>query len=319
MDTLYSMLTLALIFSTPIIIAGLGGLFSERSGIVNIALEGLMMFGAFAGATVTVFLEPVFYGGFNFAPWIGLIVGAIAGGLVSILHAYLSINLNADQVISGTGINLLASGATVYLCQIIFEQQRTDTFQTGFVKTTVPGLSKIPVLGDIFFTNIYTTVFLALILVVVTWFVVYKTNFGLRLRSTGENPHAADSMGINVTKMRYTGVIISGLLAGLAGAVMVLTQDTQYTVVSIHGTGFIALAALIFGRWKPFGVLYAGIFFGFSQILSLYSTDIPLISGLPLEFFKAFPYILTIIALVVFSSKSVGPKAAGEPYDKGKR
>ena len=319
MDTLYSMLTLAFIFATPIIIAGLGGLFSERSGIVNIALEGLMMFGGFAGATATVLLEPAFEGGINLAPWIGLIIGMITGGLVSIIHAYLSINLNADQVISGTGINLLATGATVYLCQIIFEQQRTDTFRTGFVKATIPGLSKIPVIGEIFFTNIYYTVFLALILVVVTWYVVYKTNFGLRLRSTGENPHASDSMGINVTRMRYTGVIISGALAGLAGAVMVLTQDTQYTVVSIHGTGFIALAALIFGRWKPFGVLYAGIFFGFSQILSLYSTDIPLLSYLPLEFFKAFPYLITIVALVIFSSSSVGPKAAGEPYDKGKR
>ena len=319
MDTLYSMLTLALIFSTPIIIAGLGGLFSERSGIVNIALEGLMMFGAFAGATVTVLLEPAFADGPNLAPWFGLAIGLLTGALVSVLHAYLSINLNADQVISGTGINLFAVGATVYMSEIIFDQQRTEAFNKGFIKTTIPGLSKIPVIGEIFFTNIYITVFIAITLVILTWYIVYKTKFGLRLRSTGENPHAADSMGINVSKMRYIGVIISGALAGLAGAVMVLTQDTQYTAVSIHGTGFIALAALIFGRWKPFGVLMAGFFFGFSQILSFYITDIPLISGIPLEFFFAFPYAVTIIALVVFSSKSVGPKAVGEPYDKGKR
>ncbi|MCF7925939.1 MAG: ABC transporter permease, partial [Candidatus Izimaplasma sp.] len=262
---------------------------------------------------------PSFAGGFNWAPWIGLIIGALAGGLISIIHAYLSVNLNADQVISGTGINLLAAGVTVYLAQIIFGQQRTDTFQRGFVKASFPTLSKIPVIGDIFFENIYTTVYVALVLVVVAWFVIYKTAFGLRLRSTGENPHAADSMGINVTRMRYIGVILSGLFAGLAGAIMVLTQDTQYTVVSIHGTGFIALAALIFGRWKPFGLLFAGLFFGFSQILSLYSVDIPLISGLPLEFFNALPYVLTVVALVVFSSQVVGPKAVGEPYDKGKR
>lgn len=319
MDTLYSMLTLALIFSTPIIIAGLGGLFSERSGVVNIALEGLMMFGAFTGATVTVLLEPYFIGGANIAPWIGLIVGAIVGGLISVIHAYLSINLNADQVISGTGINLLAVGATIYLAEIIFNQQRTDTFQRGFIKTTIPGLSDIPVLGEIFFTNIYLTVFIGFALVVITWYAVYKTRFGLRLRSTGENPHAADSMGVSVTKMRYIGVILSGTLAGLAGAIMVLTQDTQYTVASIHGIGFIALASLIFGRWKPFGVLLAGFFFGFSQVLSYFISDIPLISKLPFEFFNAFPYVVTVIALVIFSSRAVGPKAAGEPYDKGKR
>lgn len=319
MDTVYSMLTLAFIFSTPIVITALGGLFSERSGIVNIALEGLMMFGAFAGATATVLLEPYFLDGPNWAPWIGLFIGILAGATVSLIHAYLSVNLGADQVISGTGINLFAVGATVYLSQIIFGQQRTETFKTGFTKQTIPGLSKIPIIGDIFFTNIYITVYLALILVVISWYVIYKTRFGLRLRATGENPHAADSMGISVSKMRYIGVILSGAFAGLGGAVMVLTQDTQYTVFSIHGTGFIALAALIFGKWKPFGLLFAGLFFGFSQILSLYSTDIPLISGLPLEFFKALPYVVTVIALVLFSSKSVGPRAAGEPYDKGKR
>ena len=319
MDTLYSMLTLALIYSTPIIIASLGGLFSERSGVVNIALEGLMMFGAFAGATATVLLEPSFAEGSILAPIFGLIIGAGVGALVSLIHAYLSINIGADQVISGTAINLLAAGATVYLAQIIFDQQRTETFKTGFSKLTVPVLSKIPVIGDIFFTGIYSTVYLAFILVIVSWYVINKTKFGLRLRATGENPHAADSMGINVYKVRYIGVILSGTLAGLAGSVMVLTQDIQYTVFSIHGTGFIALAALIFGKWKPFGLMLAGLFFGFSQILSVYAPDIPLISNLPFEFFYALPYFITIIALVVFSSKAVGPKAAGEPYDKSKR
>jgi simple sugar transport system permease protein len=154
---------------------------------------------------------------------------------------------------------------------------------------------------------------------VVSWYVINKTKFGLRLRATGENPHAADSMGINVYKIRYMGVILSGILAGLAGSVMVLTQDIQYTVFSIHGTGFIALAALIFGKWKPFGLLYASLFFGFSQILSVYANDIPLISSLPYEFFYALPYVFTVIALVLFSSRAVGPKAAGEPYDKSKR
>jgi ABC-type uncharacterized transport system permease subunit len=270
MDILYSMLTLALIYSTPIIIASLGGLFSERSGVVNIALEGLMMFGAFAGATATVLLEPSFADGSVLAPVFGLIIGALVGALISLIHAYLSVNIGADQVISGTAINLLAAGATVYLSQIIFNQQRTPTIN-GFNKQTVPLLNKIPIIGDVLF------------------------------------------------KVRYMGVILSGILAGLAGSVMVLTQDIQYTVFSIHGTGFIALAALIFGKWKPFGLLYASLFFGFSQVLSVYANDIPIISSLPYEFFYALPYVFTVIALVLFSSKAVGPKAAGEPFDKSKR
>lgn len=315
MNILSSMIILTLIYSTPIIITAIGGMFSERSGVVNIALEGLMMIGGFAAATSIVFLETFT----SAAPWLALLVGAIAGGLIAIIHAYLSINLGADQVISGTAINILAGGLTIYLSQIIFGQQRTQTFQEGFIKTTYPMLSKIPVIGKLFFTNIYPTVFLALILVVISWYVLYKTPFGLRLRATGEHPHAVDSMGISVAKMRYIGVILSGFFAGLGGGVMVLTFDTQYTAASIHGIGFISLAALIFGKWKPAGLLGASLFFGFSQILSVYSTSFELLSKVPIEFFKTLPYVLTIIALVVFSGKSVGPKAAGEPYDKGQR
>jgi simple sugar transport system permease protein len=290
-------------------------MFSERSGVVNIALEGLMMIGGFSAATAIVFLETFT----NAAPWLSLLIGALAGGLVSLIHAYLCINLSSDQVISGTAINILAGGLTIYLSQIIFGQQRTETYRQGFIKTTYSGLSEIPFFGKIFFTNMYPTVFLALLLVLISWYALYKTPFGLRLRATGEHPHAVDSMGISVYKMRYIGVVLSGCFAGLGGAVMVLTQDTQFTVMSIHGTGFIALAALIFGKWKPAGLLGASLFFGFSQILSIYSTSLGFLSKLPIEYFKAFPYILTIIALVVFSGKAVGPKAAGEAYDKGQR
>jgi len=320
-DLIYSMLTSTLIYSTPIIIAALGGLFSERAGVVNIALEGLMMVGGFASAASIVYLETFT----EFAPWLSLLVGIMAGMLVSLLHAYLSVNLGADQIISGTAINIFAGGITIYLAGILFGQERTETFQKGFIKTTIPGLSEIPIIGDILFSRIYSTVFLAFFLVIVAWYVLYKTAFGLRLRATGEHPQAVDSMGINVYKMRYFGVLASGALAGLAGGVMVLTQNTQYNAGSIHGTGFIALAALIFGKWKPSGLLAASLFFGFSITLSLYSSSISetlgieFIGSLPSEFYYALPYVLTVIALVVFSGKSVGPKAAGEPYDKGKR
>lgn len=315
MDIFYSMMTLTLIYSTPIIITAIGGMFSERSGIVNIALEGLMMIGGFAAATTVVLIEKDVAN----APWIGLLVGIIAGVLASSIHAFLSIDLNSDQVISGTAINLLAGGLTIYLSQIIFQQQRTKPFTAGFVKTTYEGLGKIPIIGEIFFTNIYPTVFIALLLVIVSWYTLYKTPFGLRLRATGEHPHAVDSMGVSVRKMRYIGVLLSGAFAGLGGAVMVLTFDTQYTIGSIHGVGFIALASLIFGKWKPAGLLGASLFFGFSQILAVFSTDIAFLSKFPQEYFKTLPYILTIVALVIFSSKSVGPKAAGESYDKGQR
>jgi ABC-type uncharacterized transport system permease subunit len=288
MNLLLTMIPIALVYATPLVIAALGGLYSERSGIVNIALEGIMMVGGFTAASVTVLLEPN-----PMAAYYGILAGILAGVVFSLLHAFASVNLKADQVVSGTALNILAGGVTVYLCQIFFDQQRTSAFSTGLSKISLPGLANLPV--------------------------VYKTPFGLRLRACGEHPQAAASMGVNVLGMRYTGVLISGALAGLAGATMVLTQDIQYTLGSVHGAGFIALACLIFGKWNPFGVLGAGLFFGFSQALSIYAKDIPILQAVPLDFFYMLPYVLTVIALVVFSGKAVGPKAAGELYDAGKR
>jgi simple sugar transport system permease protein len=315
MNIIYSMLPIAFVYASPIVIAALGGLFSERSGIVNIALEGIMLVGAFAGAGVTVLMEPFSQA----AGYYGLLAGIAAGMLFSLLHAYTSVNLKADQVISGTALNILAAGLTVYLCEIIYHQQRSTTFERGLAKISVAGLQDIPFIGPLFFKNVSPPFLFMLALVLLAWFVVYKTPFGLRLRSCGEHPQAAASMGINVFRMRYAGVVISGALAGLSGAVMVLTQDIQFTASSVHGTGFIALGCLIFGKWNPWGVLGAGLFFGFAQAVAIYAKDIPFLQGIPLEFFYLLPYLLTAIALVVFSGKSVGPKASGEIYDPGKR
>ncbi len=315
MRLILEMFPIALMFASPLVIAALGGLFSERAGVVNIALEGIMMVGAFAAASVTVVLEPSTAA----APWIGMGIGLLAGILFSVLHAFASINLKANQVISGTALNILAGGLTVYLAQIFFRQQRTKAFSTGLSKISVPVLSDIPLIGDMFFKGAYPTFYLMLALTALTWFVVYKTPLGLRLRACGEHPQAAASMGVDVLRMRYFGVLVSGALAGLAGGVMVLSQDIQYTVTSIHGAGFIALASLIFGKWHPAGVLGAGVFFGFSQALSLYAKDITFLASLPTEFFYLLPYALTIVALIVFSGRSVGPRAAGEIYDAGKR
>jgi ABC-type uncharacterized transport system permease subunit len=314
MNILLTMIPIALVYATPIVIAALGGLYSERSGIWNIALEGIMMVGGFTAASVTVVMEPS-----PMAAYYGILAGILAGVVFSLLHAFACVNLNADQTISGVALNLLAAGLTVYLCQIFFDQQRTNAFTTGLSKVSVPGLAKVPILGAILFKDVYPTTYAAILLVLLTWFIVYKTPFGLRMRACGEHPQAAASMGINVLGMRYAGVLFSGALAGLAGAAMVLTQDIQYTIGSIHGMGFIALACLIFGKWNPFGVLGAGLFFGFSQALSIYAGDIPFLKAVPLDFFFMLPYTLTVIALVVFSGKSVGPKAAGELYDAGKR
>jgi simple sugar transport system permease protein len=314
MSLLASLVPIALVYATPIVIAALGGLFSERSGIVNIALEGIMMVGAFSAAAVTVALEPS-----PAAGWLGLSVAVAAGIAFSAIHAFASIQLRADQVVSGTALNILAGGLTVYLCQIFFHQQRTDAFATGLAKVSVPGLAALPGLGAVLFRNVYPTTFLALALVVATWFVVYELPFGLRLRACGEHPQAAASVGIDVIRMRYAGVLVSGGLAGLAGAAMVLTQDIQYTMGSVHGTGFIALACLIFGKWNPFGALGAGLFFGLSQATSIYAKDIAFLQAVPAEFFHLLPYALTVIALVVFSGRTVGPRAAGEPYDPGRR
>ncbi|MFA6504565.1 MAG: ABC transporter permease [Treponemataceae bacterium] len=315
MKLFLEMFPIALMFAAPIVIAALGGLFSERSGIVNVALEGIMMVGAFAAAAVTVVLEPVTPA----AAWIGLFVAVLSGMVFSLLHASASINFKANQVVSGTALNILAGGLTVYLCQIFFRQQRTKAFSSGLQKITVPGLSDIPIIGEMFFNGAYPTFYVMVVLVLLTAFIVYKTPLGLRLRACGEHPQAAASMGIDVYGMRYFGVVASGALAGLAGGVMVLSADIQYTVTSIHGTGFIALASLIFGKWNPFGVLGAGVFFGFSQALSFYAKDIDFLAKMPTEFFYFLPYVLTIVALIVFSGRSVGPRAAGEIYDAGKR
>jgi simple sugar transport system permease protein len=315
MRQILSVLPIVFGYSTPLILAALGGLFSERSGVVNIALEGIMMIGGFVAATVTVLLEPMTPA----AAWIGLAAGMAAGLLYSLLHAAASVNLRADQVVSGTALNILAGGLTIFLCQIIFRQQRTRAFSSGLVKVSVPGLAGIPVLGPALFSGIYPTFYLALAIAVLSWLLLHRTPFGLRLRACGEHPQAAASLGIDVFAMRYAGVLASGALAGLGGAVMVLTSDIQYTVQSVHGAGFIALACLIFGKWKPFGVLGASIFFGGSQVLSLYAKEIRFLAKTPPEIFSLLPYVITIGALIVFAGRGAGPKAAGEIYDPGKR
>lgn len=319
MELLYQMFPIALMCATPLILGALGGLFSERSGIVNIAVDGTMQIGGFVAAAILVVGVEAGWGGAS--KWIALVASMVAGVVFIALHGIASIHFRADQTISGTALNVLAGGLTIFLCEVFYGLQQTPFFtpEASFKKVTVPFLSEIPIIGPMLFTDVYSLTFIAFILVFITWFIMKKTAFGLRLRSCGEFPQASASMGINVVKMRWIALIISGALSGLAGAALVMTTSNYYYVSSIHGLGFVAIATLIFGQWNAFGVLGAGIFFGFAQTLGYFSSSISIFSSLPSEFFALFPYVVTIIALIIFSGRAVGPKASGEIYDSGKR
>ena len=313
-DIIVQIFPYAIAYTIPMLITALGALYCERSGIINIGLDGFMIVGSFAGAMTITRLNEAGVAG---ALWIGLLVAAIVGALFSILHAFASINLNADQVISGTAINMMAGAITVFIARNVTGSGNVR-ITLGFVRKSIPVLKDIPVLGPLFFTNTYATTWLVLAILAFSAFLLYKTRFGLRLRSCGENPQAAQAAGINVMKMRYIGVMISGALAALGGCVILVTYSGEFTG-NVAGLGFLALAALIFGQWKPLGILGATFFFGFATTLANVSQGIPELAKIPLVVLKVFPYIVTLIALVVFSKSSRAPKAAGEPFDAGKR
>lgn len=302
-------------FTIPLLITALGGLYAERSGVVNIGLEGLMVVGAFAGAFSINKFEETMNG--NTPVLLGLLVAAIVGAIFSLLHAFASITLKADQVISGTAINMIAGAATVFLARTITGSGNIR-IKGGFLQETVPVLSEIPVIGPLFFTKMYLSTVIVLVILLVSTFILYKTRFGLRLRACGENPHAADAAGINVYRMRYIAVVISGACASLGGAIIIATYGGEFNG-TVAGLGFLALAALIFGQWKPLGILGATFFFGFAATLANVGRVIPELEKVSPMLLKTFPYIATLVALIVFSKRSQAPKALGEIFDKGKR
>ncbi len=301
----------AIAFTIPLLITALGGLFSERSGIVNIGLEGLMVMGFFAAALTIYKLEPVMPNA-GLRVLLGLVAAIVAGMLFSLLHAVASINMKANQVISGTAINMMAGALTVYLARTITGSGNI-LITVGVPRFDVPGLVKIPVLGPLLFRQTYITTWLVLALLVASWYLLYKTPFGLRLRACGEHPHAAASAGINVYRMRYFGVMVSGAYSALGGAIILLTYSGEFSG-SVSGLGFLALAALIFGQWKPLGVLGASFFFGFASTIANVSQAIPALMTIPPILLKTFPYVVTLVALVLFSKSSQAPKAEGIPF-----
>lgn len=316
MDILYIVIPSTLLWAAPLIFTALGGNFSERSGIVNIGLEGLMVIGAFSAIVFNLAFDQTLG---NLTPWISLLVAMVVGALLSVLHAVASITFRADQTVSGVAINLLAVGAALFLVKLFYGKGQTDIIQKGFSKIDIPVLSDIPVLGKLFFSNTYYTSFVAIIVAFIAWFVMFKTPFGLRLRAVGEHPMAADTMGINVTKMRYIGVIISGALGGIGGGVYAQSISSDFSHATISGQGFMALAALIFGKWHPLGAMGAALFFGFAQSLSIIGSSLPLLENIPNVYLLIAPYILTILALTGFIGRAEGPKALGTPYIKGNR
>ncbi|SEO48284.1 ABC transporter permease [Paenibacillus sp. OV219] len=315
--TIQQIFPYAIMFTIPLLITALGGLFSERSGVVNIGLEGLMVIGSFASAFTISKLETNWPGHTVTSIWIGILVAAAAGLVFSLLHAFASIHLNANQVISGTAINMIAGALTVFMSRNITGSGNIR-LTNGFPPFDVWGLSHIPVIGPLIFTKTYWTTWLILLVVLLSSFVLRKTAFGLRLRSCGEYPQAAEAAGVNVRKMRYIGVLISGAFAGLGGAIHLVTIAGEFNG-TVSGLGFLALAALIFGQWRPLGILAATLFFGFASTVANVSQVIPQLADFPPILLKVFPYAITLIALVIFSKSSQAPKAAGEVFDSGKR
>lgn len=386
MSVFYFIAPLIIASTVPLALVALGALYSERSGVVNIALEGIMLMGAYVGAVVIKQLEPsgvpvslnlfssVLFGLFigyllyilfqiivhrlnkdvllknmplNIGVYIvlsligtvimylivnnstqnlqvalvGLLVGAIVGALFSLTHAFAAINMKANQIISATALNMFAPAFAIFINRT-FSSNGTQkvTLMESYRIAEIPVLGNIPFIGDIFFQGVYLSTLLGIIIFIALVIILYKTKFGLRLRSCGENPHAADSLGINIFKIRYAGVVISGALAGMGGVIFVLSFAANFNA-TVSGFGFLALAVLIFGNWKPTRIILAALFFATMRVIASTYSVIGFLNNLNLnsEIYSMLPYVATLIVLAFVSKNSAAPKAAGEPYDPGKR
>jgi simple sugar transport system permease protein len=313
-----SLLDATIRLSTPLLLACLAGLYSERSGIFDIGLEGKMLAAAFAAAAVAAVTGSM---------WYGLMAGMGISLATTLLQGFAAITLRGNQLIAAVAINMLAAGLTTFLGQTWFGQGgRTPPLAEGgrFTPIELPlaqELSGIPILGPIYADLIsghYLLVYIAFAMVPVTWFVLFRTRFGLRLRATGENPKAVDTAGISVTRTRYQAIIITGLLAGMAGAYFSIAQGSGFGSNMTAGKGYIALAALIFAKWRPVPAMFTCLLFGFLDALQirLQSVQLPIIGDVPVQAIQALPYILTVVLLAGFIGKAVGPKAGGVPYVK---
>lgn len=335
-----------LIYAIPLMIVALAGVFAERSGIINLALEGIMIFGAFVGVYFVRYMQEAgtFAAAKEAGDWVTLqgfellamLVAALMGALFSLLLSFASVNLKADQTIGGTALNLMAPALVLFLIRILANQNilqmaEGDAASWFMIKKTTLGFDRSAELGFFgitFLHKVYLATYVCILLFIVLSIILYKTKFGLRLRSCGENPQAADSLGINVYKMRYAGTTISGALAGMGGFVYALTTANCTANGDVAGFGFLALAVMIFGNWKPLNIAGASLLFGlFKCVAASYSSidingdGVYLLAeiGVSPHFYRMLPYLITLIVLAFTSKKSRAPKAEGVPYDKGKR
>ena len=335
-----------LIYAVPLMIVALAGVFAERSGIINLALEGIMIFGAFIGVIFVRIMQSipaVMAAGRSGNFWmlqgielLTMLVAGLMGSVFSLLLSFASINLKADQTIGGTALNLMAPALVLFLVRIIANQNTLQMLTGGgtswfMIKKTSLGFDKdadLGFLGNTFLNKVYLATYVCILLFIVLSVILYKTRFGLRLRSCGENPQAADSLGINVYRMRYTGVCISGFLAGMGGFVYCLSTADCTSNGDVAGFGFLALAVMIFGNWKPLNIAGASLLFGlFKCIAAAYSSidinndGVYMLAeiGISAHLYRMLPYLITLIVLAFTSKKSRAPKAEGIPYDKGQR
>ena len=319
LNLMYFLIPLVIASIVPLAIVALGGLFSESTGVINIALEGIMVMGAFAGIVVMRLLVIEGSLPLQMIALIGLSLGAVFGGLYATLHAFASINMKANQIISATALNLFAPALSIFTARFYFGTSNLN-IGANFLIREVPLFSQIPIIGPLLFTNAFLSTYIGVAIFIIATTLLYKTKLGLRLRSVGENPHAADSLGINIYKIRYIGVIVSGMLAGMGGVIFVLSFATRFSG-TVSGFGFLALAVMIFGQWKPKGILLAALFFAAVRVIANAYAGIPGLQNLtiPSEIYSMLPYVATLIALAFASKNSRAPKAIGEPYDPGKR
>ncbi|MDN5342064.1 ABC transporter permease [Oceanotoga sp. DSM 15011] len=297
---------LTILSALPLIFASIGGVFTEKTGVTNIALEGIMKLGAFTSTAFTFLTGNV---------WIGLLMGIISGAILAYLHAYVSIEWGADQIVSATALIILAQGIVGFLMVPVFNQEGQSDFVSKIPLVRIPAIQKIPFIGEIF-GEITIFFYIAIVVIIASWYLLYKTPLGLRMRAVGENPKAADTLGVNVKGIRYFGVLMSGLLAGLGGVYIVLGDLGQFQEHMPAGKGFIALAAMILGNWNPIGAMWASLLFGAAEAMNI---QLQTLLELPSEakaLLNLLPFILTLIVVGGFVGKTRAPAASGKSYEK---
>ncbi len=322
MSTLNTLIIEGLAFTLPLFIMAIGGIYSERSGVTNLAIEGFQGFGAFTGAFIAVLTAGAFAPGSQIPMYLAMLFAFIGGMIFAMIHAVLCVKFKANQVISGVVINILAMALTGFLTsqlnETIFGKPASQFKLSASVKFSVPGLSEIPVLGA-FFTNLYPFEIIIIVVALIFWYLLYKTRFGMHLRACGDNPHAVDAAGVDVGRVRFVAVMISGGLSGLGGICFAYSLSAQFSNAMYLGYGYLAIAALIFGNWQILPTLGACLIFGFARSAGY---NLPLVFQLDSAFqdlFMTLPYIVTLLLLIFFSKTNHAPRALGEIYDKSKR